>query len=153
MTEIATRRLPSAEAVPLFDAYAAEMRALLHGQAPARAADAAALVAATPAATLLGAYAGDVPVGFLLLLELPEIVFARRCGQIEDLFVLPAHRGRGAARSLVAAAEAEGRARAWSHIRWFVPEGDTAAIALYERIAARTDWRAYILRLEADTSL
>lgn len=150
---IATRRLPPADALPLFDAYAIEMRRLLHGHAAARAAEAAALIAATPAATLLGAFDGEVPIGFLVLLELPEIVFARRCGQIEDLFVLPAHRGRGAARAMVAAAGAEGHARAWSHIRWFVPEGDAAAIALYERIALRTDWRAYILRLEPDASL
>ncbi|MBR0665767.1 GNAT family N-acetyltransferase [Roseomonas hellenica] len=150
---IATRRLLPTDALPLFDAYAAEMRGLLHGRAAARAAEAAALIAAAPAATLLGAFAGDAPIGFLVLLELPEIVFARCCGQIEDLFVLPAYRGRGAARALVAAAEAEGRARTWSHIRWFVPEGDMAAIALYDRIAARTDWRAYILRLEPDASL
>lgn len=150
---ITTRRMSPAEALPLFDAYAAEMRGLLHGRATGRPDEAAALIATAPAATLLGAFAEDVPVGFLLLLELPEIVFARRCGQIEDLFVQPAHRGRGAARALIAAAEAEGRARAWSHLRWFVPEGDAAAIALYERMAVRTDWRAYILRLEAGASL
>jgi GNAT superfamily N-acetyltransferase len=150
---LSTRPLDPAAAMPLFDAYATEMRGLLHGEVPARPAEAAALLAANPAAMLLGAFADAAPVGFLLLLELPEIVFARRCGQVEDLFVLPAHRGRGAARALLAAAEAEGRARAWSHLRWFVPEADSAAIAFYERVAARADWRAYILRLDPTASL
>jgi ribosomal protein S18 acetylase RimI-like enzyme len=142
--------LAAADATLLLAAYAAEMRGLLHGGAVARAEDAAALLEGTP---LLGAFDGGVPVGFLLLIEIPEIVFARRCGQIEDLFILPPYRRRGAARVLLAAAESMARARGLSHIRWFVPEGDAAAIALYEKIAERAAWRGYILRLDANASL
>ncbi|MBR0656077.1 GNAT family N-acetyltransferase [Plastoroseomonas arctica] len=150
MTMITAAHLDPADAIPLIAAYGAEMRGLLHGTTHARAEDAAALLDGT---LLLGAFADGVPVGFLVMVELPEIVFARRCGQIEDLFILPAHRRRGAARVLLAAAEAEARTRGHSHLRWFVPEADAAAVALYERVASRAAWRGYILRLDADASL
>jgi ribosomal protein S18 acetylase RimI-like enzyme len=142
--------LVATDATALLAAYAAEMRGLLHGGTVARAEDAVALLDGTP---LIGAFDGEVPIGFLLLIELPEIVFARRCGQIEDLFILPSHRRRGAAHVLLAAAESMARARGLSHLRWFVPEGDDAAIALYEKVAERAAWRGYILRLDADASL
>jgi len=105
---ITTAPLAPADAVPLIAAYAGEMRGLLHGAAIARAEDACAML---DGALLIGAFDAGQPVGFLLLLDLPEIVFARRCGQIEDLFILPSHRRRGAGRALLAAAEATARAR------------------------------------------
>jgi GNAT superfamily N-acetyltransferase len=138
---------------PLFAAYAAEMRGVLAGAAiPAPAAQ-AALLATHPAAEVLLAEASGAPIGFAILLDLPEVVFARRCGQLDDLFVLPAARGQGVARALIEAACALGRERGWSHLRWFVPEADAGAIALYERIAARADWRSYVIRLDPAASL
>ncbi len=147
---ITTGLLEPQAAAPLIAAYAAEMRPLLHGAAIPRAEEASAML---DGALLLGAFDAGVPVGFLLLLDLPEIVFARRCGQVEDLFVLPSHRRRGAARALLTAAIAEARARNFSHLRWFVPERDMAAIALYDTMAERAGWRGFILRLDADASL
>lgn len=150
MPMITTGPLDPRAAAPLIAAYAAEMRPLLRGTATPRDSEAPAL---PHGALLLGAFAASVPVGFLLLLDLPEIVFARRCGQVEDLFILPDHRRRGAARALLAAAAAAARARDFSHLRWFVPERDAAAIALYDTIAERVGWRGFILRLDADASL
>lgn len=139
---------------PLLAAYAAEMRGALAGQAVAAPEAQAALLAAHPAAELLVAEdAAGAPIAFAVLFDLPELVFARHCGQLDDLFVAPAARGQGVARALVEAAVALGRARGWSHLRWIVPEADTAAIALYERIAARADWRSYIIRLDPAASL
>jgi ribosomal protein S18 acetylase RimI-like enzyme len=138
---------------PLLAAYAAEMRATLAGHVPASPEAQAALMAEHPAAELLVAEEGGAPVGFAVLFDLPELVFARRCGMLDDLFVHPAARGRGIARALVAEACALGRARGWSHLRWIVPEGDTAAIALYERIASRAEWRSYVIRLDPAASL
>ncbi len=139
---------------PLLAAYAAEMRGVLAGaEVPSPAAQ-AALLAGHPAAEVLVAEApGGAPLGFAVLFDLPEIVFARRCGQLDDLFVLPAARGQGVARALIEAAVALGRARGWSHLRWFVPEADAAAIALYERIAGRADWRSYLIRIDPAASL
>jgi GNAT superfamily N-acetyltransferase len=150
------RPLPSAERhrlAPLLSAYAAEMREVLAGAAVATPEAQAALLATHPAAEILVAERDGEPLGFALLLDLPEIVFARRCGQLDDLFVLPAQRGQGIARALIAAALDLGRARGWSHLRWFVPERDAAAIALYDRIADRADWRSYLIRLDPAASL
>jgi GNAT superfamily N-acetyltransferase len=139
---------------PLLAAYAEEMRGTLAGSLLAAPDAQAALLAAHPAAEVLVAEdAAGAPCGFAVLFDLPEIVFARRCGQLDDLFVHPAARGQGIARALIAAAVALGQARGWSHLRWIVPEADAPAIALYERIAARADWRSYVIRLDAAASL
>jgi GNAT superfamily N-acetyltransferase len=138
---------------PLLAAYAEEMRGVLPGaEVPAPEAQ-AALLAGHPAAEVLVARDGGLPVGFAVLFDLPEVVFARRCGQLDDLFVLPGHRGRGIARALLTAAVEMGRARGWSHLRWIVPEADVAAIALYERVAERAPWRSYVIRLAPGASL
>jgi GNAT superfamily N-acetyltransferase len=150
------RPLPPAERhrlAPLLAAYAAEMRATLAGAAIAPPEAQAALLAGHPAAELLAVEDEGALLGFAVLFDLPEVVFARRCGQLDDLFVLPAARGRGIARALVAEAVALGRTRGWSHLRWIVPEADAAAIALYERIAERAAWRSYVIRLDPGASL
>jgi GNAT superfamily N-acetyltransferase len=139
--------------VPLLAAYADEMRATLAGAAVAASEEQAALLAEHPAAEVLVAEREGAPLGFAVVFDLPEIVFARRCGQLDDLFVLPAARGQGLARALIAECCALGLARGWSHLRWIVPEGDAGAIALYERIAARADWRSYVIRLDPAASL
>jgi GNAT superfamily N-acetyltransferase len=107
----------------------------------------------TPYAHVWGAVMhGDV-VGFALVFALPEAVFGTMCGVLDDLFVTPAARGQGVARALLAEAAAHGEAAGWSHLRWLVPEGDDAAIRLYDRIARRAPWRSYVIRLREDSSL
>ncbi|WP_270935930.1 GNAT family N-acetyltransferase [Falsiroseomonas oryzae] len=150
------RPLPRAERgtlAPLLAAYAAEMRGTLAGAAVATPEAQAALLATHPAAEVLLAELDGAPIGFAVLFDLPELVFARSCGMLDDLFVLPAARGRGIARALIAEAVAIGRRRGWSHLRWIVPEGDVGAIALYERIAERADWRSYVIRIDPAASL
>ena len=139
---------------PLIAAYAEEMRATLAGHRPAAPDAQAALLASHPAAEVLVAEdAAGVPCGFAVIFDLPEIVFARSCGMLDDLFVHPDARGQGIARALIAEAATLGRARGWSHLRWIVPEADAGAIALYDRIAARADWRSYVIRLDPAASL
>ncbi|WP_198376131.1 GNAT family N-acetyltransferase [Neoroseomonas rubea] len=148
--------LPPAERhrlAPLLEAYAAEMRATLAGSRPAPGAEAAALLAADPRTEILAATEGAEIVAFAIFFDLPEAVFARRCGALDDLFVRTDRRGQGIARALIAALTGLGRARGWSHLRWIVPEADRAAIALYERIAERADWRSYVIRLDREASL
>lgn len=154
--QVTIRELPRQERpllAPLLAAYAAEMRGNLSGAAVAPPEAQAALLAGHPAAEVLLAEAVGAPLGFAILFDLPEVVFARRCGMLDDLFVLPAARGQGIARALIAEAVSLGRARGWSHLRWIVPEGDAGAIALYERIAERADWRSYVIRIDPAASL
>lgn len=152
----AIRMLPSAERhrlAPLIETYAAEMRATLAGTRPASGAEAAALLAGDPRAEVLVAEEEDDILAFAIVFDLPEAVFARRCGALDDLFVRPDRRGQGLARRMIGALAALGRARGWSHLRWFVPEADTGAIALYDRVASRADWRSYVIRLDPEASL
>jgi GNAT superfamily N-acetyltransferase len=137
--------------LPLLEAYAAAMRGVLAGAAIAAPAAQAALLATHPAAKVLLAEEAGEPAGFAVLFDLPEIVFARRCGQLDDLFVLPAWRGRGLARA--GRRPARSGARGWRLLRWFVPEEDAGAIALHQRITARADWRSDLIRLDAAASL
>ncbi|MBW6397734.1 GNAT family N-acetyltransferase [Roseomonas sp. HJA6] len=138
---------------PLLEAYAGEMRDTLAGSRPARGEEAAALLAADARTEVLVATEGDAILAFAIFFDLPEAVFARRCGALDDLFVRPDRRGAGLARALIDALCALGRERGWSHLRWIVPEADRGAIALYERIATRADWRSYVIRLDPDASL
>jgi GNAT superfamily N-acetyltransferase len=139
--------------LPLLAAYGAEMAPHLAGAAPATAPGMLKLIADDPRAEILVAFRGDEALGFAHFFDLPEIVFARRCGALDDLFVRPSARRQGVAQALIEGLTSIGRARSWSHLRWIVPETDQAAIALYERIAERAPWRSYVLRLSPEVSL
>lgn len=68
-------------------------------------------------------------------------------GFLDDLFVDPAARGSGAAAALIAVVRAEGQARGWSVIRWITADDNYRARALYDRVADRTKWVTYDIRL------
>jgi GNAT superfamily N-acetyltransferase len=151
-----TRLLPAHDhhlLLPLLNAYGAEMAPHLAGAAPATAPEMLKLITDDPRAEILMVFRGDEALGFAHFFDLPEIVFARRCGALDDLFVRPSARRQGVAQALIEGLTAIGRSRGWSHLRWIVPETDQAAIALYERIAARAPWRSYVLRLAPEASI
>ncbi|PTX04761.1 GNAT family N-acetyltransferase [Pararhodobacter aggregans] len=68
-------------------------------------------------------------------------------GFLDDLFVTPEARGSGAARALIEAVAAEGRARGWTLIRWITAEDNARARALYDKLATATQWKTYDLKL------
>ena len=140
MKHLSTRLLSTPDhalLLPLLGAYGAEMAPHLAGAAPATPEAVLHLIAHDPRAEILVAFRGTEALGFAHFFDLPEIVFARRCGALDDLFVAPGARRQGVAQALIEGLTAIGRSRCWSHLRWMVPETDQAAIALYERIAAR----------------
>ena len=139
--------------LPLLAAYGEEMAPHLAGAASATPEAMLKLVAHDQRAEILAALRGDEALGFALFFDLPEIVFARRCGALDDLFVAPSARRQGVAQALIEGLAEIGRARAWSHLRWIVPETDKGAIALYERIATRAPWHSFVLRLAPDVSI
>ena len=156
MSDFTTRLLSEPDhhlILPLLAAYGAEMAPHLAGAAPATAPEMLKLITHDPRAEILMAFRGDEALGFAHFFDLPEIVFARRCGALDDLFVRPSARRQGVAQALIEGLTAIGRSRGWSHVRWIAPETDQAAIALYERISARAPWRSYVLRLAPDVSI
>lgn len=68
-------------------------------------------------------------------------------GFLDDLFVDPDARGSDAASALIEAVKAEGQARGWSVIRWITAEDNYRARNLYDKLADRTRWVTYDIKL------
>jgi GNAT superfamily N-acetyltransferase len=68
-------------------------------------------------------------------------------GFLDDLFVSPAARGSGAAEALIAALADLGRGRGWTVIRWITAEDNYRARGLYDRVADKTKWVTYDIKL------
>lgn len=65
---------------------------------------------------------------------------------LDDLFVAPDARGGGAAESLILSVANEARAQGWPVICWITAEDNARARALYDRVAAKTQWVTYEIR-------
>lgn len=96
----------------------------------------------TPAArvTLATEQAGDV-AGMAVWYVTFSTFLARPGIWLEDLFVLPEHRGRGHGRALLDAL----RARTDGRLEWAVLDWNTPAIGFYDRLGAApvTGWTRY----------
>lgn len=110
---------------------------------------------ATPA-DIVQALFGPIPVAFAEIAELDGApvgfslwfytysTFAGRVGlYVEDLFVLPEARGRGAGRALLASLARRCLTEGVAHLDWAVLDWNASAIAFYEGLGAqaRDEWR------------
>ena len=68
-------------------------------------------------------------------------------GFLDDLFVDPRTRGLGVADALLNRLKEEGLRREWSVIRWITAEDNYRARAVYDRLAERTKWITYDIKL------
>jgi ribosomal protein S18 acetylase RimI-like enzyme len=68
-------------------------------------------------------------------------------GFLDDLFVDPRARGLGVADALLNRLKEEGLRREWSVIRWITAEDNYRARAVYDRLAERTKWVTYDIKL------
>ena len=68
-------------------------------------------------------------------------------GFLDDLFVTPSLRGSGAARLLIEAVAKLGKERGWSVIRWITAEDNYRARSLYDKVAEKTKWATYDIKL------
>lgn len=100
-----------------------------------------------------GAFEDDALIGFAVVMELPDAIHGTVTGMMDDLFVAPAWRKRGVARAILAAIVEHAQAKGWSHVRWLVHEEDTAAIALYDKVAEQVALRSYLIRLDPKRSM
>jgi ribosomal protein S18 acetylase RimI-like enzyme len=90
---------------------------------------------------------GGRPVGLAHFRPFARPLAASVGGFLDDLFVDPEARGSGAAQALIGAVAEEGRARGWTVIRWITAESNNRARAVYERLASRTAWLTYEIKL------
>lgn len=145
---VTLRRLVAHDAVALASLLAAYGDEMRHGQgAGANALARADALIADPIAEVLGGFLGDELVAFAVFFDLPEAISGGRSGQLDDLYVLPAARGKRLAQRLIAAIADTGRSRAWIHLRWLVPEDNPDAIRAYARFAEPAGWKSYVLWL------
>jgi len=105
-----------------------------------------ALVAVPADAT--GAETGP-PAALAHLREWVRPLRGQRCGYLDDLFVDPAQRGRGAVDALFEAMRALARERGWPAIRWTTADDNYRARAVYDQLATRTTWLTYDMTVEA----
>ena len=68
-------------------------------------------------------------------------------GFLDDLFVDPQARGQGVAEALIVTLKDTGVARGWSAIRWITAEDNYRARAVYDRVAIKTPWLTYDIKL------
>jgi ribosomal protein S18 acetylase RimI-like enzyme len=68
-------------------------------------------------------------------------------GFLDDLFVEPELRGSGVVQSLMGALAEVGRAKGWATVRWLTAEDNYRARSFYDRIAGRTAFLTYEMKL------
>jgi len=83
-------------------------------------------------AEILGARVDGELVGFAAFFDLPDMIAGLRTCQVDEFFVLPAHRRKGIGNRMFDALAAEGRKRSWLHLRWIVDDRNPTAKAFSE---------------------
>ena len=88
-----------------------------------------------------------VPVGFALFFHNYSTFLAQPGIYLEDLFVLPEHRGAGVGRVLLERLAQLAVDRGCGRLEWAVLDWNVDAIRFYERLGARpnSDWTIYRL--------
>jgi GNAT superfamily N-acetyltransferase len=106
------------------------------------------------AEALLAEEDGD-PVGFALFFHNFSTFLAQPGIYLEDLFVLPEQRGRGAGRALLKELARLAVERGCGRLEWSVLDWNREAIGFYERLGARpnSEWTVYRLAGEALSAL
>ena len=81
--------------------------------------------------------------GFALFFHTYSTFLGRRGLWLEDLFVVPSHRGRGLGRQLLAALARTATERGCGRFEWSVLDWNAPAIRFYESLGAHVlpDWR------------
>ena len=91
------------------------------------------------------------PIGFALFFHTFSTFLARPGLYLEDLFVLPEHRGRGVGRDLLSHLAQLAVDRGCCRLEWAVLNWNREAIRFYERLGAHpnSEWTVYRLAGEA----
>jgi GNAT superfamily N-acetyltransferase len=116
---------------------------------------AAGLFGARPYAEAVVAEEDGKPIGFALFFHTFSTFLARPGLYLEDLFVMPEHRGRGVGRKLLTHLAHLALERGCGRLEWAVLNWNQEAIRFYERLGARpnSEWTVYRLAGEALTAL
>jgi len=105
----------------------------------------ATLFGAHPSAEVILAYAGREPAGFALFFHNYSTFLGRPGLYLEDLFVVPAFRGRGYGKALLARLAAIAVERNCGRFEWSVLDWNEPAIGFYKKLGAKPlhDWTIF----------
>jgi len=149
MTDIAIRlATPSDTSTILFFTRAlAEYEKLLDKVVATEELVRAALFGERPAAEVLIAEHAGTPIGFALFFQSYSTFLAKPGLYLEDLFVLPEHRGHGAGVALMSSLAKICVERNYGRFEWAVLDWNAPSIEFYKRIGAAelSDWN--VMRL------
>jgi GNAT superfamily N-acetyltransferase len=86
-------------------------------------------------------------VGYAFFFETYSTFLARPTLYLEDLFVLPAHRGAGVGKALFVHLAREAARRGCGRMEWAVLDWNEPALAFYRRLGAQhlADWQVFRL--------
>lgn len=87
------------------------------------------------------------PIGLAHFRPFARPLAAATGGFLDDLFVSKSKRGGRVADALIQAVADEGRKQGWSVIRWITAEDNYRARAVYDRLATKTKWTTYDIKL------
>jgi GNAT superfamily N-acetyltransferase len=90
-------------------------------------------------------FAGGTPVGFAVYFHNFSTFLGRRGLYLEDLFVLPAHRGRGYGRALLLHVARLAHERGCGRFEWMALDWNEPAIRFYKALGAAEmpEWRLF----------
>ena len=96
-------------------------------------------------------FAGGVPVGFAVYFHNFSTFLGRKGLYLEDLFVLPAHRGRGYGRALLLRVARIAQERQCGRFEWMALDWNEPAIRFYKALGAveMPEWRLFRVTGEA----
>ena len=96
-------------------------------------------------AEVLLAFCNDAPVGFALYFRNFSTFLGKPGMYLEDLFVEPAHRGKGIGKSLLARLAGIAVERGCGRLEWAVLDWNTPSIEFYRGLGAvpKDDWIIY----------
>lgn len=109
----------------------------------------------SPAAQVVLAMVGAEAAGFALWFRSYSTFLARPGVYLEDLFVFPAHRGRGIGRKLLEHLAQIALSRGYGRLEWAVLDWNVDAIRFYQSLGAvpMSDWTTYRVAGPALTAL
>lgn len=85
----------------------------------------------------------DTPIGLANLRWFARPDTSDHALYLDDLFVDPAHRGKGIAKSLLEAASEIAKSEGANTVTWITAEDNTTARSLYDSLATATTWVTY----------
>ncbi|MEM8833583.1 MAG: GNAT family N-acetyltransferase [Pseudomonadota bacterium] len=93
----------------------------------------------------LGAFQDNQLIGFLHYVLHHTTGFIEPACYMQDLFVLPDHRGQGIAKQLVWELNAIAKKENYARLYWFVDNQNESALNLYKNLGIKMDFALYML--------